>query len=178
MDTPLVERVAALAAEAESEATALAQRKAEMLTEREAEVAAVRERYAVKLAEIDSELKVIAKLRRALTPEAERKRRERKDTSDQRRKQSWKPSAETMTTILRAMESGAETVPTITAHEGVSVSSSSVKIGLDAMRDEGKIRLAGTTGGKGAAKKYKLTPQGREALSESSNGRVIVESQA
>lgn len=175
MDQPLAERVAALAQEAAGERAQLERRKRELVDERDAEIAAVRARYVERTAEIDDELKTIARLQRALNPEREYKRRERKDTSAQRRKQAWRPSAATMATIRQAMHDGAETVTTIAKHPAVTVSSSTVSIALGLMRDESLVRLAGSTGGKGAARRYRLTPEGRD---EPTNGRVTVESQA
>lgn len=175
---PLVDRVRELANEALEERQALDARKAALRVERDESIERIRNDYVSAVAEIDAEIRQIEKLQRALSPEAQKRAANRKDTSEARRKQAWRPSAETMHSVLAAMSDGKETVSEIEAHDAISVSRGTVDLAVSLLRDEGQIRLAGSTGGKGAARRYKLTPQGREALEHTSNGRVTVEPQA
>jgi hypothetical protein len=185
--TPLADRVRELALEAAVERQELERRRAELnaardeeieairqrhITESRREMEEVRQRYAGERETIDSELKTIARLSRALSDKPRQTRKKPGAPS-----QKWRPSPEAFAAVMHAMDAGAETITQISGHEAVSVSTTTIKLALDHMRDESHVRLAGMTGGKANARRYKLTPQGREAMN-ATNGRVTVESQA
>jgi predicted transcriptional regulator len=188
LEPSLSDRVRELALDAEVEREALERRKAEALEEREAEVAKVRERYRVQLDAIEAELALAARLRRALDPdgakrEAAEKRARVAAAKQAARKpgapsQNWRPKPEVFVAVLSAMDDEHETVNQIAEAPGVNVSTSTIKLVMDYSREAGHVRLAGTTG-RGGAKRYRLTPQGREHLeSASMNGASPIESHA
>lgn len=188
LEQSLSDRVRELALDAEVERETLERRKAEALEEREAEVAKVRERYRVTLDAIEAELALADRLRKALDPEGAKRdaaaKRARTAAAKQAARkpgppsQNWRPKPETFVAVLSAMDDDHETVNQIAEAPGVNVSTSTIKLVMDYSREVGHVRLAGTVG-RGGAKRYRLTPQGREYLeSASMNGASPVESHA
>jgi hypothetical protein len=189
LEPSLSDRVRELALDAEVEREALERRKAEAIAQREAEVAEVRERYRVTLDGIEAELTLASRLRKALDPEGAKReaadKRARAAVARQAAErasgpgspsQKWRPRPDVFLSVYRAMSDGErETVGQICEAPEVTVSGSTVKLAIDYAREAGHVRLAGTVG-RGGAKRYRLTPQGREHLADlsaSTNGSDV-----
>jgi hypothetical protein len=178
LEPSLSDRVRELALDAEVERETLERRKAETIAQREAEVAEVRERYRVTLDAIEAELTLAARLRKALDPEGAKREAATKRARTAAAKQAaervgpgapsqkWRPRPEVFLALFQAMSDGErETVAQIVEAPEVNVSGSTIKLAIDYAREAGHIRLAGTAG-RGGAKRYRLTPQGREHLAD------------
>lgn len=156
------ERARALLDEGRVEIQRLDARHAELVKNRDAEVARVRERYAGQLAEIADERKVLARLERALDPQAAKPSPRRSRGEEQTAPRAWTPKQEQLDAILAALGEGIETVPAVTGR--IDASSTTAKYGIDALREQGLVRLAGM--GRNNVRLYRLTPPGRARLAE------------
>lgn len=184
MQATLTERAQALAAEAIAERERLEARRRTLAVERDEEVEAIRqrhaeaaraeveqarERHAATIAEVDAELATIRRLARAvemLDPDRPKPGPKAKPKAGSGAGQSnpvprwkqWRPSQPTLNRILAAVADGATTVPLI--DDAVPVSRATVDIALNHLRNDGLVRLAGQTGGRGSSRMYRTTPEG------------------
>lgn len=160
----LRDRLAAMLDESAGEVTALESKRQALRSERDAEIAAIRERYAGRIADIETELETVQRVRRALEGP---KPKAPKEPPKPKRAIAFRPGNDKLLAVLRAIESGADQVPSI--DDAVSFSRGTVENSLIALRDDGWIRLSGERRVQGAnvkARTYALTPDGREAITE------------
>lgn len=165
--TSLTERLRAMLAETESERSSLESRRAELAAERDSRIDAIRTEYAEKLTALDADLAMVKRIERALEPPESRQARQAppQRTRPVTEVPKWRPTNVNLRAVLAAIETGHETVSTIT--EVVDVSRGTVDNAIGTLRSDGMIRLAGTIAANehGAkARAYKLTPAGIEFL--------------
>ena len=168
----LVERARAMLAEAQAEVAELERQRDALTEERDEEIKQVRERYAERARRINGELAMVRRLERALDPDIAARtvlgKAPAKKSSASPKERGWTPSEEQRRKIIRAMRvEGGETVSTIA--EIASVSQTTVKYGLDALREDGTVRLKGT--GPNNTRLYALTPKGENVATEIVNGQ-------
>lgn len=181
----LTDRVRELAAEAERESEELERQRTRIASERDAAIAEVqerhtramraevettRERFRERIGSIDADLSAARRLTKALAPAKPPKPRQPKPTHPGAPSQKWKPSEAVFRAVAEAITDGHEYVQAIADSERVTVSKTSVKLAIDHMRADGRIRLAGTTDS--GAKRYRLTPDGESWLRTSTTNGV------
>jgi hypothetical protein len=144
--TSVIDQARVLLAAARAEAGELDAERQALIADREREIAEVRERFGERLRALDERRKLAGRLEYALDPNASRGGPKRKRTpkpgTDERKPRAWTPAQDKLDGIIRAIAAGeANTVTSIA--EVLDVSHTTVKYGLDAMRETGLIRLAG-----------------------------------
>jgi hypothetical protein len=167
------DRAKALAEEGARHSAELETRRQGLIAEREEEVKRVRETFAVRIYEVEAELATVRKLQRALEPEQPREARRVRPKAGEEPRRAWTPRLQVLDAIVLAMAGGIEHAKRIAERTGYS--ESTMKYGLDHLRDEGLVRLAGVERDRHKARIWKLTPAGQkraEQLREAvSNGK-------
>lgn len=165
----LSERVAELAAEATAERERLEEKRRRLIVVRDAAITRAREECARQTDEIKAELAAITRLEHALAPPKPKRRKSRDEAKGTpgAPSQKWRPKEDVMLAVLQAMTGGAETVNEIA--DAVPYSSTTVKLALDWLREDGRVRLAGSrpkpARGNGVGPRvYRATPEGHEHL--------------
>lgn len=166
-----------LLAEARAEAASADRRKAELVAERDTKIADIRARiadvraeYKAKFDEVDEVSKVIGRLERALDPpkagrpKGSTTQRNGRNGSPEHNGRHWTPKRETRDQLLAALSEDREQNTASEIARRLPFSEATAKYAIDALRDDGEIRLAAQ--GRGGRKFYAITPKGRERLAE------------
>jgi DNA-binding transcriptional ArsR family regulator len=164
----LTERLREMLSEAGNERSTLESQRAQLSAERDAKIDAIRSEYAAKLSAIDSDLAIAKRVERALEPPEERKSKtaaEPKPAAKPERVVKWRPRAEITRAVLAAVADDRTLVSEI-AEVMDGVSRSTVDNAVTALRQDGLLRLAGQSKGRGktSARSFRLTSEGTDYL--------------